>query len=151
MSINVNQCYSNLLAVLTDIKIPVPKKTAVTSRPPWVSGNLQTKRTSAWRQFKYLRRELGRNSYQVIQSWLVFWNLKLEFKSIVDVMFQCENELADGVDTKRSRAYLRQKKIIRPSVGFLLVEGEWCEDINSIANHLVDFSGKNNQCDTTKL
>ena len=67
---DVNQCYFKFISVLFDVfKFTVPVKTDRPTKPPWsrnVSASLQARRSAAWRQFKQLRRQLGRNSPQVL-------------------------------------------------------------------------------------
>ena len=62
---DVNQCYFKLTSVLFDIfKIAVPFKSVRPIRPPWtrnLSADLQIRRSEAWRQYKQLRRQFGRN------------------------------------------------------------------------------------------
>ena len=50
-----------------------------------------------------------------------------------------ESNLAASGDSKRFHAYLRQKKVNRPTVGPLLVQGSWYDDNRVMANHLADY------------
>lgn len=54
-------------------------------------------------------------------------------------MSQYENNLAATGDTKRFHVYLHLKKVNRPTVGPLLVEGSWCDDCGVMVNHLADY------------
>ena len=143
--LNSAECYQLLCTKLMELVLEhVPKRTP-NKKPSWLSrppGSLRRRRKRAWENFKQLRRSLGANHADVLESFRKYAEVNRVYKNY-SRSHQCEYEikLADllSVAPKAFHSYIRSKKKGCPSVGPLRGEsGQLVNNQGEICNMLVD-------------
>ena len=140
----IEDAYTRFISILNDtfskfipFKQPVKPK-----KPPWsrsISKSLKHRKSQAWLKYKNARAKFGRSSPVTLRLWHNFRCLSIEFGNNVQ---QCVSNyelmlVSDKFNTKRFHAYLRKKKILRPSIGPLSCDDGWVVEPTDMANHFV--------------
>ena len=112
------------------IEAYIPLKRPTRGRPPWqrnIPTNLTTDVKNTWQSYKFLRSRNPRNSPIVKNALSAFKaaNIALKHATITAVSKYELSLASDKRNPKRFHAYLRSKKVDRPSVGPLFVNGNW--------------------------
>ena len=140
---DIDQCYTKFIQILKNsFTIYVPLSVKTSPKIPWakdLSLDLQKRKKAAWRDFKHIRTLHGRRSPLTIRSWQYFKELNVQYKSnVIQAVSNYENTLVSSGDSKRLHGYLRQKKVERPTIGPLLVDGSWIDDCKAMSDCLAD-------------
>lgn len=102
-----------------------------------MSRNLARRKHVAWSIFKRLRRLHGRHSLLSVQSWFFFKGLNSQYQyNVLHNVSNYESSLVSSGDPKRLHGDLRNKKIERPSISPLLVDGSWVEECGGMSDCL---------------
>lgn len=150
IGLDVDGCFERFLSVVFKaVQSFVPSRCSARSRSPWLRhfpSSLIRDKTRAWRHYKAIQRRFGRNSPQTPIAWHLFKELNLRFKREVHAaVCRYESSLLSH-DPKLFHSYLRRKKIVKPSIRPLSVNGVWInipsllakEFLNNFASVFVD-------------
>ena len=151
--LNVEDSYNAFFEVLykaRDVFVPFKKPTNSNKRPwlRFVPGDLFRRRKILWSQYKYLRNSLGRGSNLAVQAWLSYSQANYQLKTAIsDAVANYEYSLISCSDPRVFHSYVKSKKVDRPSVGPLLVDGVWSGNCKAMADVLVESFASVFNCD----
>ena len=143
VGLNASDCYDKFLEIVEELFCSFVPETLCGGRSqPWirdVSVNIKNSRSLAWQNYKAVRAFHGRGSAEAAQALFIFreWSLMYN-SSVYSAVCNYEMSLLRTADARRFHGYLRSKKVGRPSVGPLLVDGLWIEEHVDMANCLVE-------------
>ena len=136
------KAYDELVPIVNRaIQSYIPPKRQNRGRPPWqrsIPSELSNNVKNAWKSYKFLRSRNPRNSVIVKDAHAAFRTANLALKNAtIKAVSDYEYSLAsDKKNPKRFHSYLRSKKVDRPSVGPLLVDGNWIGENESMGHTL---------------
>jgi hypothetical protein len=143
MYYTVEDSYNFLLSVLQPlVERFVPEKLPSTL-PPWnikVPADLLQRRGASWANYKVIRQQHGRGSAPASAALNEFNQLNYTYRNFVlTSRIRYETNLLERVDLRKLfHAYIRSKKVGRPSVGPLaLPGGEFVDDPGLMAETFV--------------
>ena len=99
-----------------------------------------TKITTSWENYKQARSNYGRQSPQALNEWYNFSIANRDIRNFkAEIRCEYEMGLMYDMDTnpKRMHSYLRQLKSNRPKIGPLLVDDQFTDDPQTIAECFV--------------
>lgn len=134
--------FTNTLNELVELNIP--KKSYRKKTSPWLKSiprNLYKQRTKLWNEFKLARQTYGRHSHLTLQKLYKFNEINATLRSeVLNAQIKYEENLAENRATKPKlfHSYIRNRKLDRPRVGPLRVDGELSDDPNIMANAFVE-------------
>ena len=138
----INELLTSLLLNLIDKFIP--KKSFKCGLRPWekkLPRYFANRCSSLWRKFKLYRRTYGRNSVQALQSFYHFNQSNNLLKSeLFNLQVAYEETLSTTRDVKPKlfHSYIRHKKVDRPGVGPLQINGSIVENTDLMCEIFAD-------------
>ena len=134
--------YDKLLNILNSlIDHYVPLSTKKIDRLPWKTNPpraLLRSKKEAWREYKLLRGDLGRNSHFTDSAWCRFQNCNNSIKHFaVNSQKSYEKLVASQLKTnpKLFHSYIKHRRVGRPSIGPLSLEdGSITDNPQQMAN-----------------
>ncbi|XP_050723119.1 uncharacterized protein LOC127001915 [Eriocheir sinensis] len=133
-----NAFLSNTLIQLANQFIPIKRPRS--KCPPWskdIPRNLFKQRSKLWMEYKHLRQAHGRQSYLTLQKLFKFNETNaILWASALTTQINYEDRLIQlrSVKPKLFHSYIRNKKVDRPKVGPLMINGNLTDDPDCMAD-----------------
>ena len=122
----------------------IPKKSYCRKSPPWsksIPRNLYKQRTIKWNEYKLSRQTHGRQSHLILQRFFKFNEVNATLRLVaLNAQIKYEENLIQLRPTKPKlfHSYIRNRKLDRPRVGPLMVNGDLSDDPITMANVFVE-------------